>query len=324
MRNSDVNRNFPGRIKGENNLAYGAIHPFPLPGWQPSQLVSVRGINWQVIFKPDGADYLEIERGGKIIDRHLEGPNVLISGIDGMSDPVEALSSQKPLIDVIRGLLLLFGPPGKPILLPPVWEGVLRKTSPETIAYEVGRHEAQWPGLTKDHLEAWGKEWEAFDPTAAPPEVAFALRWFYKGMLELYDLSGERADAFTALWLSIITLVRAKHAQNIGGDPSEMQRFIAFAYLRFGEPEMAMEPLEASLAITGDRVYSAYGLYLKGGVHINIGEPQIGADYIQRALALDDTAHWAGDARESLVGVYTLLGNLEAGKSTASGSNPSR
>ena len=99
---------------------------------------------------------------------------------------------------------------------------------------------------------------------------------------------------------------------------------LAFAYLRFGESEKAMEPLIASLAITGDHVFSAYALYLKGGVHINIGEPQVGADYIERALALDDTGYWAGDARESLVRVYTLVGDPETSKSTTPGTDPSR
>ncbi len=99
---------------------------------------------------------------------------------------------------------------------------------------------------------------------------------------------------------------------------------LAFAYLRFGESEKAMEPLVASLAITGDHVYSAYALYLKGGVHINIGEPQIGADYIERALALDDSGSWAGDARESLVQAYTLSGNLAPGNSTTPSTVPSR
>ena len=99
---------------------------------------------------------------------------------------------------------------------------------------------------------------------------------------------------------------------------------LAFAYLRFGESEKAMEPLVASLAITGDNVYSAYALYLKGGVHLNIGEPQIGAEYIERALVLDDTASWAGDARQDMVRVYALLGNLETGKTNIPGSSPSR
>lgn len=226
---NEIGGNSPGRLTGDHNLAYAALHPFPLPGWQPAELLHIRGKNWQVIFKPDGADYIEIERGGRIIDRHLDGPNVLIGGTSGMSDPVEAIRTQKPFVDAIRGLFLLFGPPAKPVLLPPVWEGVLRKTSPETVAYEVGRPEAIWPDLTKAQLEAWGKEWKAFDPLASPPEVGFALRWFYKGMLELHDLSGERADAFTAFWLCIITLVRAWHAQNVGGDPSEMTRFISYA-----------------------------------------------------------------------------------------------
>jgi len=116
-------------------------------------------------------------------------------------------------------------------------------------------------------------------------------------------------------------LLYSEAVQLVPNDWRNLNR-LAFAHLRFGESEKAMEPLVASLAVTGDHVYSAYALYLKGGVHINIGQPQIGADYIERALALDDTAHWAGDARESLVRVYALLENLETGKTTPPGSNP--
>jgi hypothetical protein len=110
--------NITGRITGEGNLMYAAIHPFPLPGWEPSELLRIRGTTWQVIFKPDGAGYLEMERGGNIIDRHLEGPNVLIAGINGMSDPGDVVKMQKPLIDAVRGLLLLLGPRGSPFFYP--------------------------------------------------------------------------------------------------------------------------------------------------------------------------------------------------------------
>ena len=99
---------------------------------------------------------------------------------------------------------------------------------------------------------------------------------------------------------------------------------LAFAFLRFGEPEKAMEPLAASLAITGGHIFSAYALYLQGGAHMNIGEPQIGADYIERALALNDTASWAGDARESLGRAYSMSESLERDKSTTPGTDPSR
>ena len=99
---------------------------------------------------------------------------------------------------------------------------------------------------------------------------------------------------------------------------------LAFAYLLFGESPKAMAPLLASLALTGDDVYSAYALYLKGGVHLNIGEPETGADFIERALALDGTASWAGDARDSLEGVYTMLEDRETGQDTVLGSSPSK
>ena len=170
----------------------------------------------------------------EFVVRHLEGPNVLIAGIDGMSNPAEATRTQKPLIDALRGLFLLAGPHAKPILLPPVWEGVLKKSSPDTVTYEVGRLEATWLDAKKSHLEEWGAKWQAFDPFSSPREVGFGLRWFYKGMLELHDLSGERVDAFIAHWLCIITLVRAWHAQHVGGDPGEMVRFSAYAEQRLG------------------------------------------------------------------------------------------
>lgn len=236
---------FPGkRVAGERNLVYAALHPFPLPGWEPAELVRIRSSNWQVIFKPDGANYIEIERGGKIVDRHLEGPNVLIAGIDGLSDPAEAIREQKPLVDAIRGLFLLAGPPAKPILLPSVWEGVLKKSSPETVTYEVVRREATWLDVKKFQLEDWGIRWHNFNPLSSPPEIGFALRWFYKGMMESHDVSGERVDTFIAFWLCIITLVRAWHSQHVGGDPSEMMRFIAYAEHRWGLTGAELEDIK--------------------------------------------------------------------------------
>ena len=53
---------FPGkRVSGDNNLLYAALHPFALPGWMSPNLIQLKGANWQVIFKLDGADYLDIE-----------------------------------------------------------------------------------------------------------------------------------------------------------------------------------------------------------------------------------------------------------------------
>ena len=120
-------------------LSYGAIHPMPLPGWGTNDTVRLKGPNWQVIFKPDGTGYIDMERGGKIVDHNLDGPNVFIGGIQGYSTAEEAVKVLKPVIDSLRGVLLLGGPAGSPILLPPVWGGAFSKPSDETIKYEVGR-----------------------------------------------------------------------------------------------------------------------------------------------------------------------------------------
>ena len=59
--------------------------------------------------------------------------------------------------------------------------------------------------------------------------MGFALRWYYRGMINLHDGTGDRIDAFISLWLCTITLVRAWHTQYIGGDPSELARFLRYA-----------------------------------------------------------------------------------------------
>lgn len=258
------------RIVGENNLAYGAIHPFPLPGWEPADLVRLKGKNWQVIFIPDGIDYIETERGMKIVDHHLEGPNVFIAGTERFSDPGEATLAQKPIIDSIRGLFLLEGPPGKPVLLPAVWEGVFKKSSPDRITYEGPHREATWLGVKKIQLEHWGAYRQAFDPFSSPPELAFGLRWFYKGMMGLHGPLGERIDAFVSLWICTITLVRAWHVQNIGGDPSEMQRFRAYAEQRLGLSGIELDDLKGQFELVRDKRNQLF----KGGGSMVVSEDE--------------------------------------------------
>lgn len=49
-------RLFPGsRLSGEGDLMYGALHPFPLPGWGSPEVIRAGGENWQVIFNLDKA-----------------------------------------------------------------------------------------------------------------------------------------------------------------------------------------------------------------------------------------------------------------------------
>lgn len=264
---------FPGkRVTGDKNLLYGALHPFALPGWMSPNLIQLKGANWQVIFKLDGADYIDMERGVGVVERHLEGPNVLIAGIDGLSDAAEVTKAQKPIVDAIRGLLLLAAPPAKTILLPAVWEGVMRKTSPETIGFEVHRPEVTALEVTPGQLHDWGNRWNTFDPTGARSELGFALRWYYKGMIDLHD-TGDRIDAFVSLWLCIVTLVRAWHAQNVGGDPPELVRFIAYAQQRLLLTESDFDDVKDQFIVVRDRRNELF----KGGGGMEVSEEELNA-----------------------------------------------
>ena len=281
---------FPGkRVPGERNLVYAALHPFPLPGWQPAEMVRLKGNNWQVIFKPDGADYIQMERGGHIVDRHLDGPNVLIGGVDGLSDAAEVTETQKPLVDAIRGLLLLGGPPGAPLLLPAIWEGVLKKSSPDTITFEVRRRDATALDVTVAKLQGWHTQWRTFDPLSSPREVGFGLRWFYKGMMELPDASAGRVDSFISLWLCVITLVRAWHAQTIGGDPSEMARFIAYAEQRLQLSGSALEEAKKQFQDLRDRRNELFKG--GGGMTVSEAEASTAAELAHRILDHEITVH---------------------------------
>ena len=221
---------FPGgRIEGRENLLYAAIHPFAMPGWTPAEPVHLRGLNWQIVFKPDGADYVEMARGGEQCDRHLDGPNVLIAATQGLSDPGETTRVQKPIIDAVRGLFLLAGPPSGLLILPAVWEGVIKKDKPDTVTYETHQIEATALGITVGEIKRWGSRWETLDLDALPREKRFALRWYYRGMSDLYHSSSERVDTFFALWVCIVTVVEGWHSQNRSGDPSILSKFIAYA-----------------------------------------------------------------------------------------------
>ena len=221
------------RVSGEGNLGYAALHPFAVPGWDPPDRIQVIGSNWQVVFNPENASYVEATRGGTLEDRTLPGPCVFIATTGGFSDPGEVVTKHGPIVEIVRGLLLMAGPPGSPILLPPVWEGVFKKTTPEKITYE-----DRWSEVRAEQpcpaagLREWGERWRTVDIEAIPPEITFALRWYAKAMMEMLTPPHSQTDAFISFWLCIIAVVRAWHARTIGGNPTERERFEAYATCR--------------------------------------------------------------------------------------------
>lgn len=245
------------RIKGEHNLVYAALHPFPLPGWNPPESIPIRGPYWQVLFKPDGAEFPEIQRSGGTVSRHVDGPNVLIACTKGVSDPSDAAKLQKPLIDGLRGLFALTFAP----LLPAVWEGVLKKSSPDTLYLEAVRIEAEVKGITQRELENWGNRWIDLDPRSLPQELLLALRWYHKGASELFDVSGERVVGFIAMWLCLISLVRRWYTQKVGGDVSEVVRFKRYAKDRLGLAGMGLTDSVEKFR----KVYRRRNELIKGG-----------------------------------------------------------
>ena len=86
-------------------------------------------------------------------------------------------------------------------------------------------------------------------------------------------IHGERMDAFTSLWLCIITLVRSWHAQNIGGDPSEMQRFISYAEKRLGLKGTPLDDAKTQFQKVRDRRNELF----KGGGGMMVSEEEAGA-----------------------------------------------
>lgn len=262
---------FPGkRISGEADLLYGAMHPFPLPGWVSPEVIPLRGENWQVIFNMSGADYIEPERGGIVKERHLGGPSVFIAGTIGCADPAEATTVQKPLVDIIRGLLLL-EIPGKPILLPPVWEGVFRKPSPEKIIFEVHRVEATALGVTPGQIHDWGSRWSTFNPLSVSRATGFSLRWYYRGMIDFHNELDERIDSFVSLWVSTITLVREWYAKSKGGDCSEVDRFVAYADQRLMLEGEAKEEFMSDVRL----IYRRRNELFKGGGEMTVAAVEL-------------------------------------------------
>ena len=78
----------------------------------------------------------------------------------------------------------------------------------------------------------------------------------------MLETGGDRIDAFVALWISIITIVRAWHAQNIGGNPAETQRFREFASQHLG---LENEELETLVDRFHSVVYNRRNELFKGG-----------------------------------------------------------
>ena len=241
---------------------YGAILPVVLPGWDPGIPIDFGGPNWQMHFKPDGSDYLELKRGGNMVTRHLEGPNVFIGGSQGMPGPDTAVESQKPIIDTIRGLLLMSGPPGSLIFLPSVWEGACSPNpTAGRIMYRSGRIEARAPApIPAGAIIDWKATWEKFDPSSAPDHIRLALRWYYKGVMDLYTQHGDRTDAFISLWISIISLTRPWYASWQEGedsetesDPGERLRFHHSAKDGMGLSDSDLEQADADFKLINTR-----------------------------------------------------------------------
>ena len=166
-------------------------------------------------------------------NRTLPGPCVFIATTGGLSDPGEVAEKHGPIVEIIRGLLLMAGPPGSPILLPPVWEGVFKKTTPEKITYEDRWSEVRAQrALHAAGLREWGERWRTVDIDAILPEITFALRWYAKAMMEMLTPPHSHIDAFISFWLCILAVVRPWHARAFGEDPPERRRFEAYAERR--------------------------------------------------------------------------------------------
>ena len=90
---------------------------------------------------------------------------------------------------------------------------------------------------------------------------------------------------------------------------------LALAYIKTGQPQAALQPLQESLALTEGTVHSAYAMYLQGVAHINMGQYATGVEYVEDSLVLNGSGSWATEAHEALVLVYTELGNHDLAES---------
>ena len=53
-------------------------------------------------------------------------------------------------------------------------------------------------------------------PRSMSRATGFALRWFYRGMIDFHNEFNDRIDSFVSLWVGIIILVRAWYAAIVG------------------------------------------------------------------------------------------------------------
>lgn len=111
-----------------------------------------------------------------------------------------------------------------------------------------------------------------FDPLSAPQELSFALRWYYKGMVSFPESKSNPTDAFISIWIALITVVRAWHATNVGGDPPETTRFREYLSKRLG---LSATPLEDRVRVFHDTVVQRRNELVKGGGFMNVSQPEI-------------------------------------------------
>ena len=86
---------------------------------------------------------------------------------------------------------------------------------------------------------------------------------------------------------------------------------LASAYIRLGQPEAALQPLEESLAITGDTAHSAGALRLQGVAYRNLGRLKQAAQSLDRSLGMERDTGAKRETHGFLAEVYADLGKTE-------------
>ena len=83
---------------------------------------------------------------------------------------------------------------------------------------------------------------------------------------------------------------------------------LAETYIRAGQPDAALQPLQDSLRITEGSFGSAKAYYLLGVANRDLGELETAATALESALAVQSTAVWAPEALKMLTELYSTLG----------------
>lgn len=225
-------------------LGLAAIFRLMCEPWEPPEPIQIGGSDWSAEFTVSGQEYLTIDHSNSNPQSIMVAspfPTLMIGCRTGTSVGNEAVLIGRPRIEALVGLIASRLP--GPLIGEMLWEGVLQQTDDEKLRMVASYHHYEAAGLNHAMLENNVSPLNDVSFEQIPDHLQLALRSHSRAMLER-----DMVDKFIGHYLAILPIVRAWHAKEVGGDPSETQRFRDYARDRMRLEQPAQDKFVALFA----------------------------------------------------------------------------